>query len=136
VIFLLDTSVISETRRKKPDANVLAWYSRVAPAALYISVLSLGEIAKGVAKTQRTDAVSGRMLHAWLDGIRDQFANRIISIDAEIAEAWGRLAGVRPLPVIDGLLAATALVREMTLVTRNLRDIVDAGVECINPWER
>lgn len=132
--FLLDTNVVSELRRKAPDKAVLAWLSRADPAALHLSVLTLGEIAKGAESLARRDAAAGRALGRWLDGLRRHYGERLVAVDAEIAEAWGRLAAARPLPVIDGLLAATALARGMTLVTRNAGDVEGTGVEVVDPW--
>jgi predicted nucleic acid-binding protein len=134
VSFLLDTNVISETRRKRPDPRALSWLRRSDPAALHISALTLGEISKGVAKHSRHDKTQAAALRHWLDTIRMVYAERIVPIDAEIAETWGRLAAKRPLPVVDGLLAATALVRGMTLVTRNIGDVADTGVTVVDPW--
>jgi len=134
VSFLLDTNVISEARRKRPDAQVAAWFRRTDPASLHISVLTLGEIAKGAARYAKRDPAQAAALEQWLDAARLNYADKIIAIDVEISETWGRLAAKRPLPVIDGLLAATALVRGMTLVTRNLEDIADTGVELLDPW--
>ena len=132
--YLLDTNVVSELRRKTPAPRVLAWFRAADPAALYLSVLTLGEIAKGAESLSRRDAAAGRALHAWLDGLREHYADRLIPVNTEIAEAWGRLSAARPLPVIDGLLAATALVRAMTLVTRNARDVKGTGAAVIDPW--
>jgi toxin FitB len=132
--FLLDTNVVSETRRKRPDPQVIAWLGRVDPDTLHISVLTLGEIAKGVAQRAKREAVSAVAIQQWLDALRLRYAERIVGIDAEIAETWGRLSAARPIPVIDGLFSATALVRGMTLVTRNVRDIAGTGVGVINPW--
>jgi predicted nucleic acid-binding protein len=135
VNFLLDTNVVSETRRKRPDAKVLSWYRRADPASLYISVLTLGEIAKGVVQYSNRDKAQSEALHRWLNTTRDLYADRIVPIDAEIAEAWGKIAAPRPRPVIDGLLAATAIVRNMTLVTRNVGDLADSGAAIVDPWE-
>jgi predicted nucleic acid-binding protein len=132
--FLLDTNVVSELGRKNPDRRVAAWANSVGTAALHLSVLTLGEIAKGAASLERRDAMRGVALSRWLEGLRHQYADRIIAVDDQIAEAWGRLASRRSIPVIDALLAATALVRSMTLVTRNIRDVADVGVEVLNPW--
>jgi len=134
VTFLLDTNVISEVRRKRPDGRVLSWLKRADPAALCISVLTLGEIAKGAAQCAARDRAQAAIYYRWLDHVRLHYADRTIAVDADIAEAWGRLAAKRSLPVVDGLLAATALVRGMTVVTRNERDIADAGVPVLNPW--
>ena len=132
--FLLDTNVVSETRRKTPDPNVLRWLATADPADLFVSVMTLGEIAKGVAMRTGQNRAQATALERWLTAIRTKYANQIIAVDPDIAEAWGRLAAKRTLPVVDGLLAATALVRGMTLVTRNERDIADLGVPVLNPW--
>jgi hypothetical protein len=134
VTFLLDTNVISELRRKRPDARVLSWIRRTDPAALRISVLTLGEIAKGAAQCAARDRAQAAVYYRWLDQMRLHYADRMIGVDADIAEAWGRLAATRVFPIVDGLLAATALLRGMTLVTRNERDIAGAGVPVLNPW--
>jgi len=132
--FLLDTNVVSELGRKDPDRRVAAWANSVGTAALHLSVLTLGEIAKGAASLERRDAMREAALSRWLEGLRHQYADRIIAVDDQIAEAWGRLASRRSIPVIDALLAATALARSMTLVTRNIRGVADVGVEVLNPW--
>jgi len=134
VTFLLDTNVVSETRRRAPNANVVAWLRQTDPSALYLSVLTLGEIAKGADLLGRRDPVAGAALMEWLDKLRQSFADRLLPINAEVAETWGRLAAVRPLPVIDGLLAATALTRRMTFVTRNGADVAGTGVRIVDPW--
>lgn len=133
--FLLDTNVISELRRKRPDATVVSWLKRAEPAALSISVLTLGEIAKGAARCAERDRSQAEMLYRWLALVRTNYADRTIAIDGDVSETWGRLAAKRPMPVIDGLLAATALVRGLTLVTRNVRDFADAGISVFNPWD-
>jgi hypothetical protein len=134
VSFLLDTNVVSEVRRKQPDPLVLSWLENVDPGALHISVLTLGEIAKGAAKRAARERLQADALDRWLQSIRLHYADRVVGIDATIAERWGRLTAVRTLPVIDGLLAATALVHNMTLVTRNVRDMADTGVAIHDPW--
>lgn len=132
--FLIDTNVTSEPRRPKPDSNVLDWFNRTDQAEVFISVLTLGELARGSAKAARRDAATGLRLQSWIDEINADFVDRIIDVDREIAALWGKLMSPRTLPVIDGLLAATALVRGMTLVTRNVRDFSDTGVAVLNPW--
>lgn len=132
--FLLDTNVVSETRRKAPDPKVVAWVSQADPSDLFISAMTLGEIAKGVALRAKQSPAQAAGLEQWLAETRTGYGNRIIAIYADIAEAWGRLDAKRNLPVVDGLLAATALVRGMTLVTRNVRDVADAGITLLNPW--
>ncbi len=133
--FLLDTNVVSETRKRTPDRNVLAWFDDTDQQDLYISVLTIGELTKGIAQRRRRDPRSAAGLEHWLRGIEELFSDRVIPIDASIATAWGNLGAGRPLPVIDSLLAATAKVRGFTLVTRNVKDIEPTGVACLNPWD-
>lgn len=136
--FLLDTNVISELVRRKPEARVTAWVEATDEMLLHLSVLTLGEIRKGIVSLPNA---SRRMaLGAWLDGeLAIRFANRILSIDEAVANRWGRLtaraeAAGRRLAVIDGLLAATALHHNLTLVTRNTKDVAATGVPVFNPW--
>lgn len=134
--YLVDTNVISELRRKQPDANVVAWLERCAPQSLYLSVLTLGEIRKGI---ERLDDLKRRqILVDWLHvELPTFFLGRLISIDASVADRWGRLQSdaSRSLPAIDGLLAATALQYDLTMVTRNLKDFQGLGLKIINPWD-
>lgn len=134
--YLLDTNVISELVRPKPDKNVLQWFAQMPDEALYLSALTLGEIRKGVERM--SDLARRERLRVWLEhDLREWFGPRILVIGAEVADRWGRLvadAG-RPVPTIDSLLAATALHYELRLVSRNVRDFDYAGVEVVNPWE-
>lgn len=134
--YLIDTHVISELRRKQPDANVVAWFECCAAQSLFLSVLTLGEIRKGIERLE--DAKRRQILLEWLHvELPTFFLGRILSVDAPVADRWGRLqsdAG-RPLPAIDGLLAATALQHDMTLVTRNVKDFNGLGLNLVNPWE-
>ncbi len=132
--YLLDTNVISETRRKRPDQGVLAFIKQSAASSLFVSVLSLGELIKGAALISKRDPEQGQALHDWIIGIRAEFQDQMIGIDGAIAEIWGRMSSERPLPVIDGLIAATAQARGLVLVTRNIRDFEDLGITLINPW--
>ena len=133
--WLVDTNVISELRRRDPDANVRAWFAQRPATELYLSVLTLGEIRKRVEAL----ADSGRRteLHQWLEReLPVFFAERVLSIDAGVAHQWGQLlaeAG-RSLPAIDSLLAATALHHNLVLVTRNLKDVAGLPVQVLNPW--
>ncbi len=136
--YLIDTNVISELVRPKPDAAVLDWFSRTPDEALFLSALTLGEIRKGVEKlTSPEEAPRREKLRLWLEhDLRDWFGPRILPIGPDVADHWGRLlaqAG-RPVPAIDSLLAATALHHDLRLVTRNTRDFDYAGLEVINPW--
>jgi predicted nucleic acid-binding protein len=134
VSFLLDTNVISEARRRRPDPKVMSWLDGVDPDLAHVSVLTFGEIAKGIAQRAHRDPTGAQLLRDWLDATRSLYADKTVLIDAEISEAWGRLAAKRTLPIVDGLLAATAIVRGMIFVTRDTRDIADTGVRTFNPW--
>jgi toxin FitB len=135
--FLLDTNVISELVRPKPEPNVKAWVAAIDENLLYLSVLTLGEIRKGIASVK--DAARRVTLEAWLNSdLVLRFAGRLLSVDQPVADRWGRLsahAGTKSLlPVIDGLLAATALHHNLTLVTRNTKDVAATAVPVFNPW--
>lgn len=131
---LLDTNVVSETRRRMPDHGVMAWLDAADPQSLYISVLTVGEIARGAEMKARRDPTAGQALNHWLGGLAEFFADRLVPVDRTTAETWGRLAARRTIPVVDGLLAATAKVRGMALVTRNESDFAGLGIDVINPW--
>ena len=133
--FLLDTNVLSETRRPRPEQKVLDFLAATEPSQLFISVLTLGELRKGIELRRRTDAVAADNLAAWADTIESNFSDRILSINVSVARRWGELAAVRSLPAIDGLLAATALEADLQIVTRNTADFAGTGVSFLNPWE-
>ena len=135
VRYLLDTNVLSETRRKLPDPRVIAFLAAAEPSSLYISVLSLGEMRKGADLKARTEPEIARRLGEWIDGLEFSFADRILPVDAATATLWGQLSAQRPRPVIDTLIAATASVQKMTLVTRNIADIEDIAILTLNPWQ-
>lgn len=133
--YLLDTNVLSELRRKAPNAGVVAWFSRRPASTLFLSVLTLGELRKGVEGL--ADADRRAALLDWLEAdLPIFFTGRILPVDAQVADRWGRLAATtrRPVPAIDSLLAATAAHHGLSLVTRNVRDFADLGLEVINPW--
>lgn len=132
--YILDTNVISETRRPRPDAGVIAFLSAAGAEGLFLSVLTLGELRKGVALKRRTDPEAASQLAMWVEGIVTNFADRILPIDSAIALRWGELSAGRSLPVIDMLIAATALSRDLTLVTRNTRDFATSGALLLDPW--
>ncbi len=133
--YLLDTNVVSETRRKQADPRVVSFLATADPSTLYISVLTVGELRKGVAHKQRTDAFSANQLASWVDGLEISFADRIVGIDAPTAKLWGEWSAQRPRPVIDTLLAATALRHGFRFVTRNAGDLEDLAIPLLNPWE-
>jgi len=133
--YLLDTNVVSETRKKKADESVLAFLESAEASALYISVLTLGELRKGVARKKLEDPEAAARLAGWVEGLEVSFADRIVGIDSAIAGLWGDWSGQRPRPVVDTLLAATAVVHGLTLVTRNIRDVEDTPVKVLDPWK-
>jgi len=137
VNYLIDTNIISEVRKgAKCDPNVATWYERIDDAEIYLSVLVLGEIRKGVERARVTDAAQARALENWLTSITGSFSERILPIDQAVADEWGRMSAARPVPTIDALMAATAKVHRMVLVTRNVSDMADLGADFVNPFER
>jgi len=134
VAFLLDTNVVSEARRQTPDSKVRAWLASVPDAELYVSVLVIGEIRQGIERLRRRDPAQVVVFETWLSTLLHDYADRIVPVTAEVAEEWGRLNVPDPLPVIDGLMAATAKVRGWTFVTRNVADLARAGVRLLNPF--
>ena len=133
--YLLDTNIISETRKTRVHAGITTFLTNADEASLFLSVLTLGELRKGVKMKQKIDPVTANHLNSWVDGIETTFADRIIPIDSAIASLWGELSVGRSLPVIDTLIAATALVRGLILVTRNSKDIKATGVTFIDPFQ-
>ena len=137
--FLLDTNVISELIKPQPDGNVLRWIAGADEPLLFLSVITLGEIRNGIEKLNPGKR-RGR-LESWLTvDLRLRFQDRILAIDEAIAQRWGALSAAaarkgRPVPVIDGLLAATAQHHDLMLVTRNDRDVSGTGVPALNPWQ-
>lgn len=133
--YLIDTNVLSETFRSKPNAGVISWFKTVPPETLYMSVLTLGEIRKGVEQLITSKRKANLIL--WLEHqLPTWFDQKILSITFEIADRWGYLnAHASPtLPAIDGLIAATALVHNLKIVTRNVKDFDFSGIEVINPF--
>jgi toxin FitB len=136
VSYLIDTNIISEIRKDtRCDRRVAAWYAAVAEDDLYLSVLVVGEIRKGVELVRRRDPAKAQALERWLGEIDAAFGDRILPIDRAVTDEWGRIGALRPVPVVDGLLAATAKVHRMTLVTRNDSDVAGLGAEVLNPFK-
>lgn len=132
--FLLDTNVLAEMRRRTPNAGVAAWFDSVDSRQLYLSVLTIGEIRQGICRLQRCDHAQAAVFDRWLGGLLRAYSDRVVPITAEVAEEWGRLNVPDPVPVVDGLLAATAKVHGWTLVTRNISDVASTGAHLLNPF--
>ena len=131
-MYLADTNVVSEARRGSREA--VAWLRSVRPDSVFVSALTLGEIKRGVALKQKSDPRSAARLGEWLERLRHDHADRILPVTDRVALEWGRIAALRQRGDIDGLIAATAIVHNLILVTRNVRDFADTGVALINPW--
>lgn len=133
--FLLDTNVVSEARKSPhADAGLGLWLASKGPEDLYISVLVLGETRQGVERLRRRDPQGAARLDPWLDGLERQYLRRILPVTEEIAQEWGRMNAVRPMAAVDALMAATAIVHDLTLVTRNGRDVEGSGARTLNPF--
>ena len=133
--FLIDTNVVSELRKgERADAGVRAWFDEHKADQLWLSVLVVGELRRGVELLRRRNEQAGTRLSDWLDTIAHDFGDRIVPITIEMAERWAALNDPDPVPVVDGLLAATALERDLVLVTRNTADIERTGVAVVNPF--
>lgn len=134
--YLIDTNIISEVRKgARCDPNVAAWYESLDDGDIYLSVLVLGEIRKGVERARAGNPAQARALEKWLATVVGSFGERLLPIDQAVADEWGRMSAKRPVSTIDALLAATAKVHQMTLATRNVADISNLGADCVNPFE-
>jgi toxin FitB len=135
VKFLLDTNIISEIRKRdRAHAGVARWVAQTPPTEIGTSVIVLAEIRRGIELKRRTDPQQAALLDRWFRLMRGRLGDRVLPIDESIAEAWARLNVPDPLPLVDGLLAATAKVYNLTLVTRNIADISRTGVSFFNPF--
>jgi toxin FitB len=137
--YLLDTCIISELIKDDPDAKVVEWISEIPEASLFLSVLTLGEIHKGIEKlpeSKRKDK-----LHKWVNSdLSERFKNRILNLDLAVATRWGQVQGQaeiigKPMPVIDGLIAATGISNDLIVATRNIKDMEVSDAALINPWD-
>ncbi len=133
-MYLLDTNVISELRRRAPHSAVTSWLTSQADDDLFVSVIVIGEIRQGVERLRGRDRTQAEALDSWLHAMVTAFGHRILPITVEIAQEWGRLNSRDPLPVADSLMAATARVHDLIVVTRNTTDYADTGVTVFNPF--
>lgn len=133
-MYLVDTNVPSEARRGSNEAR--RWLRSVDPSSVYLSVVTLGEVMKGIVLKRRSDPRAATSLTVWLEQLSHDHRDRILPITDHVALEWGQLAAERPRGVADGLIAATAAVHNKIIVTRNVGDFDDAGISVINPWER
>jgi predicted nucleic acid-binding protein len=137
VTYLVDTNVLSETRKRHPAAAVEDWIAATPPGRLHVSVLTLGEIEQGIARIRgRGDQEQASALEQWLGDLEAGFEDRVLPVTLPVAAAWGRQQHGQPVPVIDGLIAATARVHGMTELTRNVKDFELAGADVFNPFGR
>jgi predicted nucleic acid-binding protein len=133
--FLLDTNVVSELRKPNRDQRVSSWFEQVESSDIYLSVLVAGEVRQGIERLRRRgDNEQADVFERWLMALKDNYADRVLAISTAVAERWGRLNAVKPLPVIDGLLAATAIEHDLTLVTRDSVTLEASGARLLNPW--
>ncbi|MBD9560930.1 type II toxin-antitoxin system VapC family toxin [Ensifer sp. ENS03] len=132
-MYLVDTNIVSEARRGMSQA--VSWLRSVDPLSIHLSALTPGQILRGIALKQRSDPKTAAHLTEWLRKLRHDHGDRILPITDQIAVEWGRIAAIRPRGDIDGLIAATAIVHDLILVTRNVKDFEDTDASVINPWE-
>ncbi|MEM9035379.1 MAG: type II toxin-antitoxin system VapC family toxin [Actinomycetota bacterium] len=134
--YLLDTNVVSELRKRERAAtSVLTWFDAHTSADLWLSVLTIGELRRGALLVARRDAAAGQAIGSWLESVIADFGDRLLPVSTPIVERWARLNVPDPVPVVDGLLAATALEHDLALVTRNAQDVASTGAVLVNPFE-
>ncbi len=133
-MYLLDTNVVSEVRRSTCDEGVRAWWEGVTPEQMRLSVLTIGEVRQGITRLERRDPGQAVVFEAWLDALQERFGSSLLPVTAAIAQRWGRFDPAARVPVVDGLMAATALEAHLILVTRNVGDVARTGVRTLNPF--
>lgn len=134
--FLLDTNVVAELRKgARANLHVRSWFETLDPDTIVLSVLTIGEIRRGIESVRRRDTATAKALERWLRRLIAEHRDRILPVDLAVTEEWGRLNVPDPLPVIDALLAATAKVHGLTLVTRNVKDVARTGIPLVNPFD-
>jgi hypothetical protein len=137
VSYLLDSNIVSELRkRERADAGVRQWFAGVDDSELFLSVLTVGELRRGIESIHRRDRTRALVLNRWFHALVTQYEARILLVDQKVAEEWGRMNALATLPALDSLLAATAHVHGLTFVTRNTKDVARTGVPCLNPFQQ
>lgn len=134
--YLVGTNVLSELQKPRPEPNAQAWFKSVPPNDVHVSVITLGEIERGIEKVRAADPEYASALSGWLQTVLDGYADRIVDVDVSIARRWGVLGHSHAHALVDAMLAATAIERGLVLVTRNVRDIERTGVRWLNPFLR
>ena len=132
--FLLDTNVVSEVKKLRPSPLVTRYLGKLRPEQTFVSALTVGELRKGAALRARRDVTAANTILLWIDEIEAQYGDRVLAVNGPIARLWGELNAQRTRPIVDTLLAATAIHHGLTLVTRNTRDVEDTPVMLHNPW--
>jgi toxin FitB len=133
--YLVDTNVISELRKgKRANSSVRSWFEDLDDEDIFLSVLTIGEIRQGIERVRRRDPDAAAALDSWLGSLVDAHRDRLLPVDRPVAEEWGRIGVPDPVPAVDGLLAATAKARGMTLATRNIADVERTGVDVFDPF--
>jgi toxin FitB len=135
--FLLDTNILSELRKQnRCDTGVRTWFDETTAEELFVSVLALGEIRQGIERIRLRDQLQARALEKWLRWISTEFADRLLPVDEEVADRWGRLGLRQPVPLLDAFLAATALVHDLVVVSRDEEDFRNTGARVLNPFSK
>lgn len=134
VAYLLDTNVLSETRKRKANPKVMAFLQTCNPASVFVSVLTIGELRAGLEKKRRKDPVDAQRLEAWIEDTEEKYRENILGINLSTTRLWGEWSSERSRPVVDTLIAATAAHHSLTLVTRNTRDVRGLPITVLNPW--
>jgi hypothetical protein len=132
--YLLDTCIISELRKAHCNPGVASWMTGIEPDEAFLSVITLGEIRKGIELLRPKDPKTAGALERWLVGLDSHYGERVLPVSAAVADRWGRISPAQPLPVSDGLIAATGLEHKLTVVTRNVSDFQRSGVGTLNPF--
>jgi len=135
--FLLDTNVLSELRKEgRCDPGVRAWMEHADAEELFVSVMVLGEIRRGIERIRIRDQIQARALEKWLQSLMTEFTNRILPVDERVADQWGRFGLRQPVPILDAFLAATALVHDLTVVSRDEDGFENTGARLLNPFSK